>query len=254
MAGEAVERGEGFVLAVTEYVTAVLHNGLGRHDAAFAAASRASEHPSDTISSTRALAELIEAASRLDRPEPARAALARLVEMAEAAATEWALGIAARSRALMSHAEVAEDLYREAIERLATTRMRLELARAHLLYGEWLRREGRRADAREQLRTGDEMFVAMGVGAFAERTERELRATGERVRKRTLETRDDLTAQEAQIGRLARDGVSNGEIGARLFISKHTVEYHLHKVFTKLGISSRHQLEQVLPEEPSRAG
>ena len=163
--------------------------------------------------------------------------------------TEWALGIEARVRALLSEGEVAERLYRESIERLGRTRVRVELARAHLLYGEWLRRERRRVDAREQLRTAHEMLDAMGVEAFAERARRELLATGETVRKRTVETRDELTAQEAQIARLARDGLSNPEIGARLFISPRTVQYHLRKVFAKLEISSRNQLERVLPSE-----
>jgi DNA-binding CsgD family transcriptional regulator len=161
------------------------------------------------------------------------------------------LGIHARSRALLGDGEAAESLYREAIERLARTRVRVELGRAHLLYGEWLRRERRRLDAREQLRLAHEMFTTMGVRAFAGRAERELLATGEHARKRNVETRDELTAQEGQIARLARDGVPNAEIGARLFISRRTVEYHLSKVFTKLDISSRHELDRVLPAEPA---
>jgi DNA-binding CsgD family transcriptional regulator len=163
------------------------------------------------------------------------------------------LGIHARSRALLGEGQAAEDSYREAIERLSRTRLRPELARAHLVYGEWLRRANRRVDAREQLRTAERMFAEMGAGAFAERTKRELLATGQRVRERTVETRDDLTVQEAQVARLAREGISNAEIGERLFISRSTVEYHLHKVFTKLGISSRHQLEHALPPESSAA-
>jgi ATP/maltotriose-dependent transcriptional regulator MalT len=160
-----------------------------------------------------------------------------------ASGTDWALGIEARSRALLSDDDAAEPLYREAIERLARTRTRSHLARAHLLYGEWLRREKRRLDAREQLRTAHELFTAMGFEAFAERARRELAATGEKARKRTVETRGDLTARETQIARLARAGLSNPEIGAQLFISPRTVQYHLHKVFGKLGISSRIQLE-----------
>ena len=152
------------------------------------------------------------------------------------------MGIEARARALLSDGDAAETLYGEAIERLGRTRLRVDLARAHLLYGEWLRRERRRLDAREQLRTAFEMFNAMGIEAFAGRAERELLATGERVRKRSVETRDELTAQEAQIARLARDGLSNAEIGARLFISQHTVAYHLRKIFNKLGITSRGEL------------
>ena len=165
--------------------------------------------------------------------------------------TEWALGIEARVRALLSEGDVAERLYRESIERLGRTRVRVELARAHLLYGEWLRRERRRVDAREQLRTAHDMLDTMGIEAFAERARRELLATGETARKRTVETRDELTAQEAQIARLARDGLSNPEIGTRLFISPRTVQYHLRKVFTKLDISSRNQLDRVLPSDPA---
>ena len=164
-----------------------------------------------------------------------------------AAGTEWALGVQARSKALLNGGEVAERLYCEAIDLLGRTRVELELARAHLLYGEWLRRDRRRVDAREQLRRAREMFMAMGAEAFAARAGRELLATGETARKRTHETRDDLTAQETQIAQLARDGLSNAEIGARLFISPRTVEYHLHKVFTKLGITSREHLDRVLP-------
>jgi len=158
-------------------------------------------------------------------------------------------GIEARVRALLSEGDVADGLYRESIDRLGRTRVRTQLARGHLLYGEWLRRENRRIDAREQLRTAHEMLDAMGVEAFAERAARELRATGETARKRTPETRDELTAQEAQIARLARDGLSNPEIGTRLFISPRTVEYHLHKVFGKLDISSRNQLHRVLSSD-----
>jgi ATP/maltotriose-dependent transcriptional regulator MalT len=167
--------------------------------------------------------------------------------------TDWVLGIEARVRALLSEGEAADGLYRESIDRLGRTRVRVELARAHLLYGEWLRRERRRVDAREQLRTAHEMLDAMGIEAFAERAARELLATGETARKRTIGTRDELTAQEAQIARLARDGLSNPEIGTRLFISPRTVKYHLRKVFIKLDISSRTELDRVLPSEPSTA-
>jgi ATP/maltotriose-dependent transcriptional regulator MalT len=159
------------------------------------------------------------------------------------------MGIEARVRALLSEGDAAQTLYRESIEHLGRTRVRAELARSRLLYGEWLRRENRRVDAREQLRTAHEMLAGMGVEAFADRARRELLATGETARKRTVETRDELTAQEAQVARLARDGLSNPEIGARLFISRRTVEYHLHKVFTKLDISSRNQLDGVLPRD-----
>jgi ATP/maltotriose-dependent transcriptional regulator MalT len=179
--------------------------------------------------------------------------LSRLCDTTRAAGTDWALGIEARTRALLSDGELAESLHREALERLGRTRIHVELARAHLLYGEWLRRERRRLDARGQLRAAHEMFTAMGVEAFGQRAERELVATGERVRKRSVETREELTAQEAQVARLARDGLSNPDIGARLFISPKTVEYHLHKVFNKLGISSRNQLARTLPSETRAA-
>jgi DNA-binding CsgD family transcriptional regulator len=249
---EAVARGEGLALAIAEVARATLYNALGRYEAAMAAVRQADE-PSYQMGLTRAVAELIEAAARSGNRQLARHALEWLAEMAGASGTDWALGVEARSRALLSDGEVAEKLYREAIERLGRTRVRVELARAHLLYGEWLRRERRRLDAREQLRSAHEMFTAMGAEAFAGRAERELLATGERARKRTVETREDLTAQEAQIARLARDGLSNPEIGGRLFISPRTVEYHLHKVFAKLDIRSRRQLDRVLPPEPSAA-
>ena len=194
------------------------------------------------------MAELIEAAVRSGESELAALALERLVETTSAAGTDWALGIEARSRALLSDGEAADTLYREAIERLGRTSIRVQLARAHLLYGEWLRRGRRRRDARHQLRTAFEMFTEMAVEAFAGRAERELLATGERVRKRTVETREVLTTQEAQVARLARDGLPNAEIGARLFISQHTVAYHLRKVFSKLDITSRNQLDRVLHE------
>jgi DNA-binding CsgD family transcriptional regulator len=172
-----------------------------------------------------------------------------LVEVTSASGTDWARGIEARSRALLSEGDAAERLYRESIERLARTRLRADLARAHLLYGEWLRRERRRIDARAQLRTAHGMLEAMGMEAFAERARRELQATGETARKRVVALPDQqLTAQEAQIARMARDGLSNPDIAARLFISARTVEYHLGKVFTKLGVSSRSQLDRVLPD------
>jgi DNA-binding CsgD family transcriptional regulator len=183
----------------------------------------------------------------------AAAALEWLSERTRVTPTEWALGIEARVRALLGAGGDTESLYRESITRLGSTRVRAELARAHLLYGEWLRRERRRADAREQLRTACDMLDAMGMEAFAERARRELAATGETARKRTIETARELTAQEAQIARLARDGLSNLEIGTRLFISPRTVQYHLSKVFTKLDISSRSQLDRVLPADPATA-
>ena len=185
-------------------------------------------------------------------------ALARLAETTQAGGTDFGLGIEARSRALVSEGQAAEGLYREAIDRLGRTQLRPELARAQLLYGEWLRRQDRRSQAREQLRTAHGMFDEIGMEAFAERARRELAATGETARKRTAraaaEASEALTAQEAQVARLARDGLSNPEIGARLFISSHTVQYHLGKVFTKLGISSRGQLHRVLPGGPDTPG
>jgi DNA-binding CsgD family transcriptional regulator len=232
------------------YASSVLDNGLGRHDAARDAAWRAFER--DPVAHGPFLVpELAEAASRTGDLALVRAALEWLSERTRVTSSEWALGIEARVHALLSEGDTAERRYRESIARLGRTRVRSELARTHLLYGEWLRRENRRLDAREQLRTAHEMFAAMGAEAFAGRARRELLATGETVRKRTVETRGELTAQEAQIARLARDGLSNPEIGTRLFISVRTVQYHLHKVFTKLDIRSRSQLDRVLPGDPT---
>jgi DNA-binding CsgD family transcriptional regulator len=229
-----------------QWATAVLGNGLGRYEDALAAAEQAAEDAQAMGFSSGALSELIEAATRGGKREPAAAALVRLSAMTRASGSDWALGIEARSRALVSDGPAAERLYRAAIDRLGRTRVRVELARAHLIYGEWLRRERRRLDAREQLRTAHEMFVDIGAEAFAERARHELLITGETVRKRTAESRHELTAQEAQIARLARDGRSNAEIGSQLFISRRTVEYHLHKVFAKLDIRSRNQLHRAL--------
>jgi ATP/maltotriose-dependent transcriptional regulator MalT len=204
--------------------------------------------------STWAAVELIEAASRTGEVERAADALERLSSIARAGGTDWALGVEARSRALLSDGDAAERLYREAIERLQRTRLRVDLARGQLVYGEWLRRERRRLDAREHLGTALEMFQHMDMEGFAGRAERELFATGGRARKRTVETREELTAQETQVAQLARDGLSNSAIGERLFISQHTVAYHLRKVFTKLDITSRKQLGRVLPPSSDRAG
>jgi DNA-binding CsgD family transcriptional regulator len=234
------------------YARSVLYNGLGRHDEAREAAWEAFQ-PDPVGYGSFLVPELAEAASRTADRALLESALDWLSERTRVIKSEWAFGIEARVRALLSEGEIAENLYRESITHLARTRVRLELARTHLLYGEWLRRERRRLDAREHLRTALDMFRSMGTEAFAGRAERELLATGERARKRTLETRDDLTPQEAEIARLARDGLSNTEIGARLFISKHTVEYHLRKVFAKLGVSSRNKLAQVLPPESTAA-
>jgi DNA-binding CsgD family transcriptional regulator len=244
---EVASRGEGAGLTLIHYTRAVLYNGLGRYDDALAAAQQATAYPQELGMSTWGLLELIEAATRTGKAEPAAHAMKRLSKTTRASGSDWALGLEARSRALLSHNGSAELHYREAIERLGRTRVRLALARARLLYGEWLRREKRRVDAREQLRTAHEMLTAMGVEAFAQRAERELLATGETARERSVETSGNLTAQEAQIARLARDGLSNPEIGAQLFISPRTVQYHLGKVFAKLDISSRTELERALP-------
>jgi DNA-binding CsgD family transcriptional regulator len=247
--GEAVARGEGYALADTELARTVLYNGLGRFDEALAACPRPGERRYEIGSPTRAVAEAIEAAVRSGRRGLAGGALERLGEIARASGTEWALGVEARSRALLNDGKAADRLYRTAIERLAPTRIRVDLARAHLLYGEWLRRERRRQEAREQLRTALEMFSSMGTEAFAGRAERELLATGEHVRKRGADNTAQLTPQETQIARLARDGLSNREIGARLFLSQHTIAAHLREVFSKLGITSRNQLGRVLPPD-----
>ena len=199
--------------------------------------------------------ELVEAAAHAGMTETAAGAYRRLTEMTGPAGTDWALGLAARSRALLSDGDEAEGGYREAIDRLGRTRLRVELARAHLLYGEWLRRENRRADARTQLRTAHEMLDAMGLAAFAGRARRELAATGETVRKRTVEATTILTAQESYIARLACVGRTNAEIGGQLFLSVRTVEWHLRKVFIKLGVGSRRELRTVLdklgPDRPA---
>lgn len=249
---EVAQRGEVYALSAIGWARALLFNGLGRYGEALAAAERATAHAEDLWFYNWGLAELVEAGLRGGEPERSAAALERLSEIAKASGTDWALGIEARSAAMVSGGDTAEGLYREAIDRLSRTRVRVELARTHLVYGEWLRRERRRIQAREELRTAHEMFTAMQIEAFAERAATELGATGEHARRRIVETRDDLTAQEAQVARLARDGLSNGEIGARLFISARTVEYHLHKVFTKLGLSSRHQLEGALHFDADR--
>jgi DNA-binding CsgD family transcriptional regulator len=242
-------RGEGNGIAVAQWATAVLNNGVGDYQTAMTAAQRATDHPGEIVSPTWALVELIEAAARSGKSETAAEALRRLAEITSASGTNWALGVEARSRALLSDDDAAERLYRESIERLGGTHIRADLARAHLLYGEWLRRQRRRIDARAQLRIAHDMLDAMGMDAFAERARRELQATGETTRKRSVATGDEqLTAQEALIARMARDGLSNPEIAARMFISARTVQYHLRKVFTKLGIESRTQLDRVLPD------
>jgi DNA-binding CsgD family transcriptional regulator len=243
-------RGEGVGLTIIEWASAVLNNGLGNYQEAVTTAERATEYLGEMITPPWPAVELIEAAARSGHGDLAADALRRLAEITTASGTDWALGIEARSRALLSDGDTAERLYRESIERLGRTRIRADLARAHLLYGEWLRRERRRVDARAQLRIAHETLDAMGMGAFAERARRELQATGgEAGRPRTIAPHgEQLTAQEAEIARMARAGLSNPEIAARMFISTRTVQYHLSKVFTKLGIASRTQLDGVLPE------
>jgi DNA-binding CsgD family transcriptional regulator len=243
----ATAGGQGMAASWAHWAAAVLYNGLARYDEAASCARRAvSESLSPTLSMW-ALPELVEAAVHTGDAELARGALERLVETTQPCGNDFALGIEARSRALLSDGGAAEHSYGEAIDRLGHTRVRPELARAHLVFGEWLGCEGRLADAREQLRTADDMFAAIGMEAFAERARRGLMSAGEKVRKRTVETREELTPQEEQIARLARNGLTNAEIGSQLFLSPRTVEWHLHKVFAKLGISSRNGLLTALP-------
>ncbi len=236
--------------SLMHWATAVLNNSAGRYHEAADAAELARADTYELVFPMWAAIELIEAGSRSGMGERGAETLERLSETTRAGSTDWALGVEARSRALLSEGEAAERFYLEAIERLARTRMRVDLARGHLVYGEWLRRGRRRIDGREQLVTANEMFVEMGAQGFAERAGRELQATGRTARRRSVETSGQLTPQEAQVARLARDGLSNAEIGARLFISARTVQYHLRKVFTKLGITSRTQLDGTLPNQP----
>jgi DNA-binding CsgD family transcriptional regulator len=253
MSRYARARGLGKFIDTAAFARAVLYNGLGRHDAALGTVRPAFDHDQIGLGPF-VVPELVEAAARTGELAIADRALAWLAERTRATPTPWVLGIAARARALVSDDDSADQHYRESIRRLGETRVRVELARSRLLYGEWPRRERRRTDAREQLRLAHTSFAAMGIEAFAARARRELLATGETVRRRTVETRDDLTTQEAQIARLARDGLSNPEIATRLFISPRTVQYHLRKVFIKLDISSRLELERVLPNEPDASG
>jgi DNA-binding CsgD family transcriptional regulator len=245
---QAASGGQGLAVTVAHWVSAILCNGLGRHEEALSAARQVSEHEHVYVSG-RALPELIEAAVRTGNPRMAGEALDRLTETARAGGTDSGLGIEARSRALLSEGEYAERLYGEAIGRLSHSRRRPELARAHLVYGEWLRRQRRRRDARDQLRTAFEMFDQMGMEAFAGRARAELRATGERARPRGPGTPEVLTPQEAQIARLVVGHLTNREIAIRLFISASTVEYHLRKIFRKLGVTSRAQLARTLQDD-----
>jgi DNA-binding CsgD family transcriptional regulator len=242
-------RGEGGGLSYAHWAYAVLYNGLGRYDQALAAAQRVSDLPAHP-SAIWGLVELVEAATRSGQPEQAVAALRRVSDATRASGSDWALGIEARSRALVTDGEDAETHYREAIDRLGRTRLRIDLGRAHLLYGEWLRRGQRRRDARDQLGRAYEIFDSTGAAAFAERTRIELRASGGHARRRTGGIREPLTAQEAAIARLAGAGASNQQIATQLFISPATVAYHLRKVFPKLGISSRGELAGLIPAQP----
>ncbi|MUL84271.1 MULTISPECIES: AAA family ATPase [unclassified Mycolicibacterium] len=241
---EGIAKGEGRLLGVTGYVAAVLYNGLGRYEEALAAAQQACEYH-DLGFYGWCLLELTEAGVRVGKRDVAEDAVRRLEAGAGASETDWGLGTLASARALVADGAEADALFNESIERLGRSRVGVQLARTHLRYGEWLRRQKQRASAREHLNTAYEMFTKMGAQAFAERARRELTATGEKVRKQPLASGDELTAQEAQIAQLARDGLTNQEIGAQLFISTHTVEWHLRKVFVKLGLSSRRQLRSV---------
>jgi len=238
---EVIERGEGAGLWFMDWGESVLYNGLGRYAEALAASCRVLDR-GELVAVNWAMPELIEAAVRTGARELAAETDRRLTEASRATGTDWARGVAARSHALVVDGRGADDSHAEAIERLGRTRVGVELARAHLLYGEWLRRQSRRVDARKELWTAYEMFTDFGMEAFSERARVELHATGETARKRTVETRDELTPQESQVAHLAAQGNTNKEIAAQLFLSRHTVEYHLRKAFRKLGVKSRRQL------------
>jgi DNA-binding CsgD family transcriptional regulator len=246
---DATQRGEGAGSTAADWASAVLANGLGHYGDALTAAQRAVSSDATPMTLLWPHAELIEAAARSEDTATAADAYRRLADATGANGSEWALGLQCRAKALLSEGDEAEELYRESVARLGRTRLRVDLARAHLLYGEWLRRERRHKEAREQLLTSHAMLETMGVMAFAERASRELRAAGGGVRRgANASTHDELTAQEGQIARMARDGLSNPEIAARLFISAHTVQYHLRKVFIKLDVTSRSQLKTALPD------
>jgi len=241
---DAALRGEGLGVAAAKRAAAMLHNGLGKYAQALSAAEEAVENAGPSVIAGWSMAELVEAAARSGQPGRAEGGMRTLSRIALAAGTDWALGVQARSQALLSD---REDLYQAAIDYLGRSHARVDLARAHLPYGEWLRRENRRTDARDQLRRADEMLGAMGAAGFAERARRELLATGETVRRRAVGTDRDLTPQERQIAIHARDGRTNREIGAELYLSARTVEWHLHNICAKLGITSRRQLRDALP-------
>jgi hypothetical protein len=246
---DSTARGEGLAVQMANWSAAVLHNGLGRYAEALAVAEPATEETYSPLSTQLVLPELIEAAARTGRADLASEAVDRLSAMTAIEGSDWAKGLEARSRALVSDGREAGQYFSTAVERLGRTALRPDLARTHLLYGEWLRRENRRLDARHQLRAAYQLFTAIGADAFAERARRELLATGEKVRKRDVGTFNQLTQQEEHIVRLARDGRTNPEIGAELFISTRTVEWHLRKVFAKLGITSRRDLRSTVPAQ-----
>jgi DNA-binding CsgD family transcriptional regulator len=246
---EGTTRGQGIAVMVAYWAAAVLNNGLGRYDEAAAAAGEVVTNGILPWLSMWARVELVEAATRAGDTQRARDAMAELAATTQPAASGFALGIEARCRALLADGDGAEKSYREAVEELDRAGVRTELARAHLLYGEWLRREGRLGEARERLRAAEEMFAEIGMQAFADRAQSELVAAGAKLRKRPLEPSEELTPQEGQIARLARDGLTNAQIGAQLFLSPRTVEWHLHKVFGKLGIDSRRSLDLALPRQ-----
>ena len=250
---QATEAGQGMAVMVGHWAASRLNNGLGRYEAAASAARKVIENAIDPWTPVGALPELVEAATRLGETQLARDALDRLVATTQPAGTDFALGMEARSRALVSGGEAVEPLFQKSVERLGRTSARPELARARLLYGEWLRRDGRRGESREHLRIAEQMFTAMRMEAFADRTGAELIATGAKPRTRHFEVREELTAQEEQIARLARDGLTNTQIGTQLFLSPRTVEYHLHKVFGKLRIDSRSGLQAALPGQAPEA-
>jgi DNA-binding NarL/FixJ family response regulator len=242
-------RGEGSGVAISGYARAVLSNSLGEYEKARTAAISAAADPTELVAHNWGLTELVEASARTGHIDEARRALSAITRKAQAGRTDWGLGIEARSQALVAPDADAEQHYREAIRLLARARVRAELARSHLVYGEWLRRAGRRVDARAQLVSAHDLFSSMGMVAFAERAGRALAATGATVRRRTDATRNELTAQELQIARLARDGHSNPEIGAQLFISARTVEWHMRNILSKLDVSSRRHLREKLRDQ-----
>jgi DNA-binding CsgD family transcriptional regulator len=246
----AVASGDGMAIKIVQFARATLYNGLARYDEALVAAQAAGQDP-PFWASHLSLHELVEAAARSGRPDLAARAVEQIAATTAPSGTDWALGIEARSRALLSTGDVADDLYREAVARLDRSPIRPEAARAHLLYGEWLRREHRRTDAREHLRIALEMFHRIGAAAFEERARLEIVASGEKARKRIVDTSSELTPRERQVARLAAASATNAEIAARLFLSTPTVDYHLRKVFRKLGITSRRELARALPEERS---